>query len=242
MKRLALISTHPIQYHAPWFRALAERPELDLEVLYCHRATRHEQANAGFNVEFDWDVALLDGYAHRFLRNVARKPSLNGFTGLDTPEISDIIKAENFDAVIVNGWNYKSAWQAMRACWRTKAPVMVRSDSHLRTDRSVARRAAKDPFYRWFIPRLNACLPVGTLSREYFLHYGARAERLFIVPHTLDDARFTKESARWLPQRDELRAEWKIDREAVMFLFAGKFIEKKRPLDFIKAVDHAAQN
>ena len=117
--KIAVIATHPIQYQAPWFRALAERPEVDLEVLYCHRATPQDQAGAGFDVEFDWDVSLLDGYEHRFLRNVARKPSLNGFAGLDTPELSDIVRTENFDAVIVNGWNYKSAWQAMRACWRT---------------------------------------------------------------------------------------------------------------------------
>ena len=26
--RLAIVATHPIQYHAPWFRALATRPEL----------------------------------------------------------------------------------------------------------------------------------------------------------------------------------------------------------------------
>ena len=33
---LAILSTHPIQYHAHWFRALAARPELDLSVFYCY--------------------------------------------------------------------------------------------------------------------------------------------------------------------------------------------------------------
>src|SRR5882724_392777 len=90
-KRLAIISTHPIQYHGPWFRALASKPELSIEVLYCHRATAREQSDAGFGVKFDWDVSLLDGYPHRFLRNVARTPTISGFNGLDTPEIKDII-------------------------------------------------------------------------------------------------------------------------------------------------------
>ena len=240
--KIGVIATHPIQYQAPWFRALAGRPEVDLEVLYCHRATPREQASAGFDVEFDWDVSLLDGYSNRFLRNVARKPSLNGFTGLDTPEIAEIVKAENFDAVIVNGWNYKSAWQTMRACWRTKTPVMVRSDSHLHTDRSFPRRAAKLPLYRWFIPKVDACCAVGTWSRDYFLHYGARPERIFIVPHVVDVDFFRKEAEALRSQKAELRRKWELDDEATVFLFAGKFVDKKRPLDFIQAIAMANTN
>lgn len=240
--KIAVIATHPIQYHAPWFRALATHPEIDLEVFYCHRATPQEQASAGFNVEFDWDVSLLDGYQHRFLQNVARKPSLSGFAGLDTPEISDIVKAENFDAVIVNGWNYKSAWQTMRACWRTKTPVMVRSDSHLHTERSFPKKALKLPLYRWFIPKVDGCCAVGTWSRDYFLHYGARPERVFIVPHVVDVDFFRKEAEALRSQSVELRRQWQLDDEATVFLFAGKFVEKKRPLDFIKAIAMANQN
>src|SRR5260370_12160091 len=130
---LAIIATHPVQYHAAWFRALAEHPEIDLKVLYCHRATPQEQASAGFDVEFDWDVSLLDGYRHRFLRSVARKPSLNEFAGLDTPEISDILKPGNFDSVIANGLNSKTAWQPRRPSWRPTPPVVVPSDPTLLT-------------------------------------------------------------------------------------------------------------
>jgi glycosyltransferase involved in cell wall biosynthesis len=241
-RRLGILATHPIQYQAPWFRALAEHTEIDLEVLYCHRATPQEQASAGFDVEFDWDVSLLDGYPHRFLRNVARKPSLHGFAGLDSPEISDIVKAANFDAVIVHGWNYKSAWQAMRACWRTQTPVMVRSDSHLHTERSFPKRAAKLPLYRWFIPKVDACCAVGAWSRDYFLHYGARPERIFVVPHVVDVDFFRLKAQTLRSQRTDLRRAWQLDDEATVFLFAGKFVEKKRPLDFVNAIAVAKTN
>jgi glycosyltransferase involved in cell wall biosynthesis len=238
---LAIIATHPIQYHAPWFRALAGHPEMDLKVLYCHRATPQEQASAGFNMEFDWDVSLLDGYQYRFLKNVSAKPTVANFRGLDTPEVAEIIKRERFDAVIINGWHYKSAWQAMRACWRTKTPVMARSDSHLHTDRGLMKRSMKRPLYRWFIPRLDACLPVGVWSRDYFLYYGARAERVFIVPHTVDDNYFASEAVRWLPKRVDLRARWGLDPNATVFVFSGKFINKKRPMDFVRAVAEASR-
>src|SRR4249920_1071846 len=99
--RVAFVTTHPIQYHAPWFRALAAEPRLDFEVLYCHNATSDEQAGAGFGVRFDWDVPLLDGYGHRFLRNVAAAPSIGRFAGLDTPEIGDVIRRGRYDAIVV---------------------------------------------------------------------------------------------------------------------------------------------
>src|SRR5882724_8368374 len=134
VKRLAIVSTHPIQYHAAWFRRLACDPGLNVEVLYCHEATAREQGDAGFGVEFEWDIALLNGYQHRFLRNVAKRPGIAGFRGLDTPEIKEIIARERFDAVMINGWHYKSAWQGMHACSKTKTPVMMRSDSHLHTE------------------------------------------------------------------------------------------------------------
>ena len=241
MIRLAIVTTHPIQYHAAWFRALAEQPELDLQVFYCHKATAKEQAAAGFGVQFDWDVSLLEGYPYGLLQNVARVPGVAGFSGLDTPEIKGIIARERFDAVMINGWHYKSAWQAMRACWKTGTPVMVRSDSHLHTARSLFKRIAKQPFYSWFISKLDACLPVGKWSLDYFLHYGATPERVFIVPHVVDTEYFEGESQRLRPQRESLRAHWGLDDSDVVFLFAGKFTEVKRPLDFVDAVAHASR-
>ncbi len=239
-KRLAIITTHPIQYHAPWYRALALNPEIELEVFYCHRATPKEQADAGFGVEFDWDVSLLDGYSHHFLKNVAERPAVSGFNGLDTPEIQAVIARERFDAVMVNGWHYKSAWQTMRACWKTGTPVMARSDSHLHTERGFAKRAAKWPLYQWFIPKLDACLAVGTWSKEYFLRYGAHPERIFLVPHVIDQVFFEDQWQRWQPQRDVLRQQWGLPAKATAFLFAGKFVATKRPIDFIRAIHAAA--
>src|SRR3984893_16556809 len=86
-KKLFVMSTHPIQYHSAWFRAMASRPDLDLHVYYCHQAMPGEQAGAGFGVEFDWDVPLFEGYPYTFLKNVAESPGHARFGGFDTPEI-----------------------------------------------------------------------------------------------------------------------------------------------------------
>lgn len=216
-------------------------PELQFEAFFCHRATPSEQANAGFGVAFDWDIPLTGGYRHRFLRNVAPRPSLGAFSGMDTPELRGIIGGERYDAVIVNGWHYKSAWQAFRACWATQTPVMVRGDSHLRSPRHPVKTLLKWPVYRWFVPKFDACLAAGKWSADYFHHYGVSRDRIFFVPHVIDEDRFSAECSRLQPRRGELRQTWRLSENSVVFLFAGKFIDKKRPMDFVQAVDRAVR-
>ena len=235
------MSTHPIQYHSAWFRAMASRPGLDIHVYYCHQATPREQAGAGFGVEFDWDVPLLAGYPYTFLKNVADSPGHGRFGGFDTPEIKAIIRRREYDAMLVNGWHYKSAWQAIWACWRSKAKVMVRGDSHLHTPRGITKRAVKSFTYRRFIPRFDACLAAGQWSREYFLHYGARPERIFLVPHAIDNKRFQIDAEALEPRRSEVRKEKNLDDNAIVFMFSGKFIPKKRPMDFVCAIERAVR-
>ena len=118
--RLGILASHPIQYQAPWFRALAK--ETDLHVFFAHRQSAVEQGKAGFGVPFDWDVDLLSGYRHTFLSNVARVPGVNRFGGCDTPQIATEIERGRFDAFIVPGWYLKSYWQAIRACRRNRTP------------------------------------------------------------------------------------------------------------------------
>jgi glycosyltransferase involved in cell wall biosynthesis len=231
--RLGVLATHPIQYFSPLYRRLAETPEVELRVYYAHRPTPEEQG-VGFGVAFEWDVDLLDGYDHRFLRNVAARPDTEHFTGCDTPEIAEIVERERFDAFLVNGWQVRSYWQAMLACWRAGTPVLVRSDSQLPTDRSALKRTVKRALYPRFLGRVEAGLATGTRSAEYFRYYGA--QRVVRSPHFVDNARFRAEAASARSRREELRRGWGIPRDAFVLLFAGKLVEKKRPADVVRAV------
>ena len=73
--RIGFLISHPIQYLAPLFRELAK--QCDLTVFYAHRQTAEQQARAGFDVAFEWDVDLLSGYHSKFLHNVAHSSASN---------------------------------------------------------------------------------------------------------------------------------------------------------------------
>src|SRR5690606_28309377 len=116
---------------------------MDVVVYFAHKATPEQQAAAGFGTAFDWDVDLLSGYAHEFLRNVARDPGVHHFGGCDTPEIASRLKRNDFDALLVTGWNLKTYWQGVLAAKQNDVRVLVRGDSHLDTPRAFAKRALK---------------------------------------------------------------------------------------------------
>ncbi len=236
--RVGLLATHPIQYYVPWYRLLAQH--VDLTVYYCQQLTPHEQA-VGFGGAFEWDVPLLDGYQHRFLVNRARHPNVSTFFGCDTPEIGALIAQEKFDAVIVHGWALKSFWQAIRACWRTRTPVLVRGDSQLPAGRSGRLRALKYPLYRWFIPRFDGYLVVGERARDYLRYYGARPERMFFSPHAVDNEFFARRAEAARSAREELRQSWGLPSDAVVYLFAGKCVTRKHLDDFVRAIVTASR-
>jgi glycosyltransferase involved in cell wall biosynthesis len=240
MLRLAVVASHPIQYQAPWFRALAS--VCDLEVLFCHRQDARGQREAGFGEDFEWDLPLLDGYPSRWLANVAAEPSVDHYRGCDTPEIDDVIASGRYDACLVSGWYLKSYIQAIRSCRRHGTPVLVRGDSQLGGPRRPLTRAAKYLPYRWLLGRVDAHLYVGAANRAYLRHYGVPEARLFFAPHFVDTAWFRRqeETARRDGTAGLLAERLGIPVDRKVVLFVGKLIEKKRPADFVRAIGQLA--
>lgn len=232
--RLGILASHPIQYHAPLFRALAAR--MDVQVYFAHRQTPVEQAAAGFGVAFDWDVDLLSGYAHEFLPNRASRPGVDHFLGCDTPEIARRIRRERFDAFFVTGWNLKSFWQAAMACRLTRTPLLVRGDSQLGSPRSPLRRVLNEATHRTMLRCFDGFLVVGERNREYLRHYGISPCRLFDAPHFVDNAWFHARAIDASRHRETMRAELGFTPETPLALFVGKLIPKKRPADVVRAL------
>ncbi len=232
--RLAILTSHPIQYYAPLFRGIAQ--QCDLKVFFAHSATSTQQAAAGYGTEFEWDIDLLGGYAHEFLNNISPEPSALRFDGCDTPQIGEKLDAGGFRALLVTGWHLKSYLQGIWAAKRRGIPVLVRGDSHLGTPRGRAKRLAKELAYPVLLRQFDAALYVGHHNRAYYEHYHYPADRLFHAPHCVDSERFA--SAAEPEARAALRADLGIGPEDKVVLFVGRLLALKRPLDVVDAVAH----
>jgi glycosyltransferase involved in cell wall biosynthesis len=139
----------------------------------------------------------------------------------------------------VNGWYLKSYLQAIWACKRLQIPVLSRSDSTLMTRRSTAWRALKHRPYRWLVRAIDGHLYAGQANLEYLRRYGVDADRLFFVPHFVDNEFFSAgaRSARQSGGAAAVRAAHGIPADATVFIVVGTLLERKRHVDFLDALD-----
>jgi glycosyltransferase involved in cell wall biosynthesis len=242
-RKLAIISTHPIQYYSPVFRALAASERIELRVFYTwSQAAGDGIFDPGFGTEVKWDVPLLDGYAYQFVPNVAKRPGLDHFGGLNTPTLAREIAAWQPDAVLVYTWNSRSHLQALRH-FKGRLPVLFRGDSTLLDRRAWWRALLRRIFLTWVYSHVDVAIAVGSNNRDYFAWCGLPPQRIALAPHSIDTVRFAADSAR----HENLAAEWRqklgIGPQAIVILFAGKLQPKKNPhllLDAFTALDEGS--
>jgi len=83
-----------------------------------------------------------------------------------------------------------------------------------------------------------ACLYIGKANREFYESHGVRPSRLFPAPYCVENERFSDCSARWRGRKAELRKRLGIPTASVCFLFSGKLIPKKHPLELLQAFEN----
>ncbi len=239
-KRLAIVTSHPIQYNAPWFKLLAESGSVHPGVFYTW-----EQSSAGakfdpdFGEKIEWDIPLLDGYEYRFVRNVSSDPGTHHFKGLVNPTLNAEIAAWRPDAILVYGWSFDSHLKCLRHFHR-KVPVLFRGDSTLLDETPGWRRQLRRLFLGWVYRHIDYALYVGTNNKQYFLAHGVRDRQLVYAPHAIDNARFEEPVDRYRREALEWRDRLGIMADDVVLLFAGKLEPKKDPgflLEILRRVD-----
>jgi glycosyltransferase involved in cell wall biosynthesis len=233
--RLAVVTTHPIQYYAPIFQALARARAVMPRVFYTWSQTAEAAvADPGFERAITWDIPLLEGYAHEFVPNTAPRPGTDHFGGLRNPGLITAIEAWGADAVLVFGWSLQSHLQAMRH-FKGRIPVFFRGDSTLLKQgpwwRTLARRAA----LTWVYRHIDVAIAVGSNNKEYYRWCGVPAERVAFAPHAVDTRRFADPDGAHARRALQWRSELGIPPESRVIVFAGKFQQQKDPLLLLEA-------
>jgi glycosyltransferase involved in cell wall biosynthesis len=233
--RLAIVATHPIQYYAPWFQRVAAEPGIDLKVFYLWNFGVTEQRDHGFGRNVQWDLPLLDGYAHEFVENTSSDPGTHHFWGLRNPSLTARLLQFQPDAILSYGYNYASCQRLVWTWDRKGAPLIFRGDSHrlLRSDGPTEQ--IRRQWIQTVFRRFGAFLYVGEANRDYFRYHGVPDDKLFFTPHAVDNVRFIGAEADAREQAIRRRAELGIPPEQKVILFAGKFQPKKRPDHLIAA-------
>ncbi|MBD2491096.1 glycosyltransferase family 4 protein [Aulosira sp. FACHB-615] len=233
--KLSIITSHPIQYYAPWFRHLNNHSDVQIKVFYLWDFGVTKKLDAGFKQVLQWDIPLLDGYEYEFVPNVSKQPGVRHFWGLQNPSLISQVKAYSPDAVLLMNYNYASIYNFLWKWNSHKAPLLFRGDSHRLLKSTGVKAWARQQFITQIYRRFAACLYVGKANYEYFQYHGLPNHNLFFSPHAVENDRFISQADHAKQQAIIWKQELGIPSDHAVILFAGKFEPKKRPLDLLQA-------
>jgi glycosyltransferase involved in cell wall biosynthesis len=231
MKKLAIITTHPIQYYAPVFKLLSNNKNLNIKVYYTWGEGSLNKFDPGFKQKIEWDLPLLEGYQYDWVLNVSKNPGTHRFGGIVNPTLISDIKLWKPDAVLIYGWSFSSHLKIIRH-FHNKVPIYFRGDSTLIDNQSGFKSALKTVLLKWIYKHINFAFFVGTNNKSYFKKYGLKEKQLIFAPHAIDNERFSIDRKN---EAIQLRRKLGINYDAILILFAGKLEDKKAPLDLLEA-------
>lgn len=231
MSRLAIITTHPIQYNAPLFRFLVERGQVQIKVFYTWGdSVLQKKYDPGFEKNIEWDIPLLEGYEYSFVKNSSTNPGSHHFKGIDNPTLVEEIEEWEPNAILVFGWAFKSHLKVLRH-FSGKRKIIFRGDSTLLDELSgfSVKKIARNIFLKWVYRHVDVALFVGQQNKKYYQQFGLKESQLVLAPHAIDNARFISSPS--ANQRQQLG----IHENEIVFLFAGKLELVKNPILLLEA-------
>lgn len=237
-KKCAYFLSHPIQYFSPLLKQLAAK--VPLEVFYFSDASLRGEQDAGFGQRVQWDTPLLEGYNARFLKNYSGAKTIrNRFTDLFNPGVLRILLRRDIKIVIVNDWTYSSSLLCIIAGKLFGKKIWLRAENPLNQELRKSKKVLllkriflKQFLFRFFIDRF---LYIGTQNRAFFLYHGVKEKDLIYTPYAVDNEFF---HSRYLAMQSAIpgiRQELGLPLHKKIIVFSGKYIEKKRPLDLLRA-------
>ncbi|MEL6943357.1 MAG: glycosyltransferase family 4 protein, partial [Bacteroidota bacterium] len=238
-KRLLFLYSHPIQYFAPLSRALAQSDEFEVLVCYCSDHGVKAYKDEEFNQTVQWDIPLLEGYESIFLKNYARNPGLSkGFRGLVNWGILKVLRQQPKSYVIVHGWGYLTTVLTLLVARAYGHTVCLRGESPLSHEAQYSSKQAKrrKRFFQHFLfPRIDKFLYIGSQNKAFYQKFGVKEEQLIFAPYSIDNERFGKAYESYRNEKESLRQELNLPLDKRILLFSGKYIDKKRPMDLLRA-------
>lgn len=229
--KVVILISHPIQHFVPIFRHLSRFEDVAVTVCY-YDYDPAEKVDLGFGSNEAWDIDLTSGYDFIPLKvkpsGLSRLKSCLTFLEHISGASPDVILTFGYTGLacrLAYLWNF----------WRR--PMIHYGDSELLHRRSWPARLFKMLTLPFYFAGCSRVLTIGDENRRYYRHYGVPERKLVRSVCPIDLIRFKETIARCQGEGDaKLKERWKIDADATVLLFIGRFVAIKRPLDVIEAM------
>lgn len=233
---ILIFDSHPVQYKAPVYRALARRRPGKFKVIYCTGVSLRRHREPDFGRELAWDTPLLDGYTSAVLDNERGEP-LRGFRSLTGKGVFGLLRKERPSAVLISQFLYEADLVAYLSCLFLRIPVWIRHETQ---DEAMVRGPLKSLlrglFYRLAYAGVSRAFYIGRLNLEHLLRHGLFPAKLGFSPYCVLAPVAAMRDAEKRRIREEVRCRLGVQRDETLLLFCGKLIEKKNPSLLLEAL------
>lgn len=233
---LAVIETHPIQYHAPVYRSLQQRYGIPVTAIYGSDFSVAGYRDAEFQADFAWDTDLLSGYQSIFLSTVKNGGSRT-YDEVSPRGMAGAVRRLQPRAILLVGYSpsfYQWGWLH---AWRSRRPLLFRGETvePSQTPDGVSRRI-RDRLLRRLYRTCSKLLYIGERSRKHYSAFGCPGEKLVFSPYCVDIASFQVDETSRRALRAQTRSTLGIHEDDVVLLFSGKISDRKGPDLLVAAV------
>ena len=234
---LAILTTHPIQYQVPIWQALAKNGRVPFEVWYLTDFGTKASFDRQFGKTFSWDIDMLSGYPYRFVQTAEGARPERVWKCRLRERLRDRLRQTGAKALWIQGWQVVAYWQAAREASAARVELWLRGESNdLAPPASLWKRPLKQLALNRLLGRVDRFLYIGSANKRLYQRFRRSGLPGFIPRRTQSiTSDFARQALALRSQRTELRRQWGICDDAFCVLFCGKLIEKKRPLDLVKA-------
>jgi glycosyltransferase involved in cell wall biosynthesis len=224
---LVIIETHPIQYHAPVYRALQQRFRVPVTAVYGSDFSLAGYRDQEFGESFAWDTDLLSGYSAEFLARQAEGGASTA-EATTTRGLRGVLHRLQPEAILLVGYRPRFFRGAILNALGTGRPLLFRAETtdHARS-RSWIKSWVRDRLLSALYRRCARLLFVGQRSRQHYLRLGCSEQRLISSPYCVDTAAFQTDDLARDRLREPTRHFLGISANQKVVLFSGKLSRRK---------------
>lgn len=226
--RLVIITEVIAPYRLPVFNALAQRPELSLNVIFLSENDPSLRDWRVYKEEINFPYEVLPSWRRR----------IGKFNFLVNRGLSMTLNRIKPDAVLCGGYNYLASWQAAYWSRERSVPLLLWSES---TSLDQRRGHSIVEFTKSrFLSLCQAFVVPGKSSLAYLQELGIPERHIFIAPNAVDIDFFSAaaDSAR----RDDAALRARRSLPLRYFLYVGRLVRGKGVFELLDAYDRLGEN
>ena len=189
-----------------------------------------------FGIAREWDIDLLNGYDHEFVRNISTKPGSHHYKGIINPSLIEQVEQFKPETILIYGWKFQSHLKLMRH-FHGRVPILFRGDSTLLDEHLgfSLKKFIRFKFLKWVYGHVDIAFSPGKSSDDYFIACGLKPAQIVRAPHAVDNDFFSADADQKEKEAMVWRQQLGIPDDHKIFLFAGKLKPKKDPELLINA-------